>query len=406
LSSSDPKESAPAAPKKTQPGILLKEGREGPVRRRHHPWIYSQAVASVDERAAAGTLLPVRAADGSIIGWGQHSPESLIAVRMISFSAEKPPDDWLEQRIRSAWTLRKSLCLDSDAFRLVNAEGDFLPGLVIDLYAEAAVVCPHTRGVEANLERIAECLRSLRPDLHVFVRRDEHFARVEKLSTPSGYVRGEGDGSAVIREGEVRVKVDFAHGQKTGYYLDQRANRTLISRHCAGKTVLNLFSYTGAVALRAVAAGAQKVTSVDSSRGALQIADESVSLTPGLRPDAFDWVQGDVFSYLESRPTCDVLVADPPPFARRRVEREAALKGYLSLFQQCLRTLSPGGLAFLFSCSGAVDRPAFQQAVAEAALRSGRSARLLSELHADVDHPVAPSHPEGEYLKGWMVHVS
>jgi 23S rRNA (cytosine1962-C5)-methyltransferase len=169
--------------------------------------------------------------------------------------------------------------------------------------------------------------------------------------------------------------------------------------------VLNLFSYTGAVALRAGAAGALRVTSVDSSRSALDLAEASVELSSGLRSTVFEWVQADVFTFLESPPSCDVVVADPPPFARRRVEREGALKGYLSLFQQCLRILSPGGLAFLFSCSGAVDRQMFQQVVAEAALRSGRSARLLCELHADMDHPIAASHPEGEYLKGWMVHV-
>jgi len=387
------------------PGIVLKEGREGPVRRRHHPWVYSQAVERVDDLDAPGGLLPVRSADGSVIGWGHYSPGSLIAVRMVAFSAEKPPEDWVEQRIRTAWSLRNRLGLDTDSYRIVNAEGDYLPGLVIDLYADTAVVCPHTRSVEAGLDRIAEFLCAEQPGLRVFVRRDEHFARVEKLSIASGYVRGDGDGATVIKEGNVSLKVDFAHGQKTGYYLDQRANRTLIAKSCVGKTLLNLFSYTGAVALRAAAAGAVKVTSVDSSRSALELGEGSVSLSPGLRGDTFEWVQADVFSYLESPSRCDVVVADPPPFARRRVERDGALKGYLSLFQQCLRVLSPGGLAFLFSCSGVVDRPTFQQVVGEAALRSGRTARLLSELHADVDHPVAASHPEGEYLKGWMVHV-
>ena len=347
----------------------------------------------------------MRAADGSVVGWGQHSPESLIAVRMVSYSEGQPAEDWIEQRLKAAWTLRNRLGLDSDAYRLVNAEGDFLPGLVIDLYADTAVVCPHTRGVEAALPRVVACLRELRGDLRVYVRRDEHFARVEKLGTVSGYVHGAGDGTTVVREGQVRLRVDFAHGQKTGYYLDQRANRALIAKYSGGKTVLNLFSYTGAVALLAGAAGALKVVSVDSSRSALDLAAVSMGLSPGLRPDVFEWVQADVFTFLESPPACDVVVADPPPFARRRVEREGALKGYLSLFQQCLRILSPDGLAFLFSCSGAVDRQMFQQVVAEAALRSGRSARLLCELHADVDHPIAASHPEGEYLKGWMVHV-
>jgi 23S rRNA (cytosine1962-C5)-methyltransferase len=386
-------------------GIILKEGRDGPVRRRHHPWIYSQAIARADESAPAGSLLPVRSAGGQVIGWGQHSPESLIAVRMVSYSEERPAGDWIERRMRAAWDLRAALGIDSDAFRLVNAEGDFLPGLVIDLYGDTAVVCPHTRGVEAALQRIVDCLRTLRPDIKVFVRRDEHFARVEKLSTVSGYAHGEGNGSTVIREADVRIKVDFAHGQKTGYYLDQRANRSLVSQHCRGKVVLNLFSYTGAVAFRAGAGGASRVISVDSSRSALDLAGESMALCPELHSTAFEWVQADVFTFLESPPACDIVVADPPPFARRRVELDGALKGYLGLFQQCLRILSPGGIAFLFSCSGAVDRQMFQQCVAEAGLRSGRAVRLLRELHADTDHPIAASHPEGEYLKGWMLHV-
>ncbi len=387
------------------PRIVLQPGRDGPVRKRHHPWIYSQAVAEAPEGAAAGGVLPVRSSSGALLGWGLYSPGSLIAVRMVSFSEERPPEDWIELRIRAAWELRAGFGLDTDALRIANAEGDFLPGLVIDRYADTIVVSVHTRGMEAARDRIVASLAALAPDARVYFRRDEHFARVEGLVGASGYGRGEGDGTTIIREAGVRLKVDFAHGQKTGYYLDQRANRGAIARCCAGKTLLNLFSYTGAAALRAVAAGASKAISVDSSRGALDLARESVALTPGLRQDAFEWVQSDVFAYLERPPACDVIVADPPPFARRRVERDGALKGYLSLFQQCLRILRPRGFAFLFSCSGAVDRPTFQQVVAEAALRAGRPARLLGELHADVDHPIAATHPEGDYLKGWIVHV-
>jgi 23S rRNA (cytosine1962-C5)-methyltransferase len=308
-------------------GIVLKQGRDGPVRGRRHPWIYSQALAQAQEDASPGSLLPVRAADGSVIGWGHYSPGSLIAVRMASFSAEEPAPDWIEQRIRAAWDLRTRLSLDTDSFRVVNAEGDFLPGLVIDLYADTAVVCPHTRNMEACTERIAACVSVLRPDLKIFLRRDEHFARVEKLSAASGYLRGAGDGTTVIREGGVPIKVDFAHGQKTGFYLDQRANRTLISRSAAGRSLLNLFSYSGAVALRAAAAGARKIVSVDSSRGALDLAAASAVLSPGLPQGVFEWVHADVFSYLESAEACEIIVADPPPFARRRVERDGAIQG-------------------------------------------------------------------------------
>ncbi|HET6451875.1 MAG TPA: class I SAM-dependent rRNA methyltransferase [Spirochaetia bacterium] len=392
--------SEPAAP-----GIFLKPGREGPVRRRHHPWIYSQAVLRVEQPLEPGALAPIRSSDGALLGWGHYSSDSLIAVRMVSYGPSELPADWLEQRLIAASAMRESLGIDSDACRLVNAEGDFLPGLVVDRYADTAVISAHTRGMEVLVPRVCQCLRDRSPGLRVYLRRDEHFARVEKLQTASGYLAATGDGTTVIREGGVPLKVDFVHGQKTGFYLDQRANRSRIAQASRGRTVLNLFSYSGAVALRAAAAGAARVVSVDSSRAALDLAAESARLSPDLPAERLEWVQGDVFSFLETPGQYDIVVADPPPFARRRSELDGALQGYLTLFTQCLRMLSPGGLAFFFSCSGAVDRPTFQHVVAEAFVRSGRQGRLLSELHADVDHPVSSSHPEGEYLKGWMVHA-
>lgn len=386
-------------------GVLLKPGRDGPARKRHHPWIYSQAVAEAPVGPGVGELVPVRAADGADIGWGFYSPGSLIAVRMVSFSPERPAEDWIEGRLRAAKRLRDSLHLDSDAMRLVNAEGDYIPGLIVDLYSDTAVVSLHVRGIEGLVERIVQCLHQMLPSAAIFLKRDEHYARIEKLSRPSGYLLGSGDGTCTIREGGVRLRVDFERGQKTGFYLDQRANRNAIAQCCPGKTVLNLFSYSGAVALLAAAAGATRVVSVETSKKAIEAGRETVKLNPQIREDLLLWVQQDVFTFLENTESYDILVADPPPFARRRAELEGALKGYLTLFQQCIRILAPGGIAFLFSCSGAVDRSTFQQVVIEAALRSGRTVRLLKELHADVDHPIAAAHPEGEYLKGWMVNA-
>lgn len=389
----------------SEPCIILKPGRDGPARKRHHPWIYSQAVAEVHASDAPGDPLPVKSSDGITIGWGLHSAASLIAVRMICFTAAPPEKDWIARRLRQAKAVRDALSIDSDAYRLANAEGDFLPGLVADVYGDTVALSLHTLGMESCLPKIVEGVRALLPDARIFLKRDEHFARVEKLGVPSGYLHGDGDGTSIIREGADRIVVDIAHGQKTGYYLDQRENRGLIARHSSGRRVLNLFSYTGALALRAVSAGATHVISVDSSKPALELAARSAALNPGIPADSLDWVAADVFDFLAQQITCDIVVADPPPFARRRSELEGALKGYTSLFQQCLRVVASGGIAFLFSCSGAVDRTLFQQVVTEACLRSGRQARILRELHADVDHPVAASHPEGEYLKGLMVHV-
>ncbi len=385
--------------------IVLKPGRESPARKRHHPWIYSQAVFEATGDPSGEVVLPVFASDGSPVGWGFYSPESLIAVRMVSFTAQRPSEDWVEQRTAAAHKLRAGFQLDTDAFRIANAEGDFLPGLILDLYGDTVVMTAHVLGMEALADRICACLTGLLPGVRVYFKRDEHYARVEGLSRSSGYLAGSGDGTCIIREGTVRLKVDYQAGQKTGYYLDQRENRGMIARSSAGKSVLNLFSYTGAVALTAAAAGAVRVVSVESSHRAIEVAQENARLNPQLGRCALDWVQADVFSFLENPGSHDVVVADPPPFARRRAELPGALQGYLSLFQQCLRILAAGGLAFLFSCSGAVDRPTFRDLIVEAARRAGRRVRLLKELHADLDHPVAATHPEGEYLKGWMVHA-
>ncbi len=396
MSSSDPGDG---------PRIVLKPGRDSPARKRQHPWIYSQAVAEVKGDSSGEDLHLIVASDGSPVGWGFYSPASLIAVRMVSFTGEKPPQDWAAERTALAFQLRGALHLDTDAFRVANAEGDFLPGLIVDLYGDTAVITAHVQGMEAQADRISARLQGLVPEARVYFKKDEHYGRVEGLARASGYLAGTGDGSCVIREGAVRLTVDYQAGQKTGFYLDQRANRRLIARSSAGKNVLNLFSYTGAVALAAAAAGATRVISVESSRRAIELAQENARINPALQHSALEWVQADVFRFLESPGRHDVVVADPPPFARRRAELAGAVQGYLSLFKQCLRIISPSGLAFLFSCSGAVDRPTFRDIVVEAGRRAGRRVRLLKELHADLDHPVAASHPEGEYLKGWMVHA-
>jgi 23S rRNA (cytosine1962-C5)-methyltransferase len=323
----------------------------------------------------------------------------------VSFGSEQPSKDWAERRMACAFKLRSSLNLDTDAMRIANAEGDFLPGLIVDLYADTAVITAHVLGMEHYVDRLAACLRGLISGVRIYFKRDEHYARVEGLTRASGYITGSGDGSCTIREGAVKLIVDYHAGQKTGYYLDQRENRRLIARSSMGKNILNLFSYTGAVALSAAAAGAKHVVSVESSFRAVELAKENARLNPALRQGSLEWVQADVFAFLENAECPDIVVADPPPFARRRAELSGALQGYLSLFQQCLRILAPGGLAFLFSCSGAVDRAMFREIVVEAARRAGRKVRLLRELHSDVDHPVAATHPEGEYLKGWMVYA-
>jgi 23S rRNA (cytosine1962-C5)-methyltransferase len=350
-------------------------------------------------------MLPVLCADGSPLGWGFYSPNSLIAVRLVAFGQKPPGARWIEERMEAAYSFRKGLPLDSDGFRLINAEGDFVPGLIVDLYGDTAVLSIHIQGIEVLVSRIVSVLSAHFPGVKVYLKRDEHYARVEKLTLASGYIAGEGEGTAAIREGKLKILVDFARGQKTGYYLDQRENRRLAALYAGNRNVLNLFAYTGSFALHAAQGHAARVVSVESSRSALELAERNAKLNPELPSDAFQWRREDVFSFLEKSETYDLIIVDPPPFARRKSEVEGAIRGYVSLNQQVIRLLTPGGYAFTFSCSGAVDRETFHQVLMEAAHRSGRRVRFIRELHADADHPVAAEHPEGEYLKGWLIHA-
>jgi len=342
---------------------------------------------------------------GSRVGWGFYSAVSLIAVRMVSYGQEEPPADWIARRLQKAFLLRKALSIDSDAYRLSNAEGDELPGLVVDVFADTAVVSIHSKPLLSMQDLIYGALRGLLPGCRIYGKRDEHAARAEGMDAESGYVEGGGDGTCVIREGALRFLVDHARGQKTGFYLDLRDSRFLLSRLCAGRRVMNLFSYTGAFALHAALGKAAAVVSVESSEAAVRTAEQSLSLNPGLETGALEWRREDVFHFLEGCGKSDLIVLDPPPFARRRVDLPGALRRYGSLNEKALSLLSDGGLLFTFSCSGAVDRESFRHMLREASLRSGRSVRFVKELHADVDHPVSVLHPEGEYLKGWLLHA-
>jgi 23S rRNA (cytosine1962-C5)-methyltransferase len=385
--------------------VILKPGRDAALRRLRHPWIYSQGISEANVDPDSGEPARVVGDDGNPLGWGLYSPNSLIAVRLVSFGSEPPGERWLEERMEAAHLLRSALGLDSDAYRLVNAEGDFIPGLIVDIYGDTAVIAAHVRGIEALVDRVAAAIRELLPETKVYLKRDEHYARVEGLRRVSGYLAGNGDGTTVIREGGLKILVDFKEGQKTGYYLDQRENRRLAASLARGKTVLNLFSYTGGFALQTVSGGALKAVSVESSQHAVEISKKSMELNPALDPGAFEWRRGDAFDVLGEQGSYQMIVVDPPPFARRRTEVEGAIKGYIGVNLQALKLLAPGGFLLTFSCSGAVDRLLFRQALVEAALRSGRQARFIRELHADADHPVAASHAEGEYLKGWLIHA-
>jgi len=388
--------------------VRLQPGKGEIIRGRRHPWVYSGAVAGTSEEARAGHLVGLQDDSGEILGWGFYSPRSLIAMRLGSRGAEPPSPGWRGRRLQAAARLRRQLAPDSDAWRLVNAEADGLPGLVVDVYHRTVVLRPLIRGMERLLPELQEGLRALCPESALFLKRDERAARVEQLSASTGYLEGAGEGRETIREGTLRFAVDLQGGQKTGFYLDQRDNRLLAGRLAAGRRVLNLFAYTGAFALHAVAGGATEAVSVESSAGALALARESVALNPGLEAGRLSWLQADAFAYLEHDQhggAFDMVVLDPPPFARRRSEVAGALRCYGRLNRRAMELIAPEGLLLSLSCSGAVSREDCSGLSGEAARLAGRRVQRLQALQAAPDHPVAAEHPEGEYLKGWLLRV-
>jgi 23S rRNA (cytosine1962-C5)-methyltransferase len=385
--------------------LILSHEKARLMSRYRHPWLYRGAILEMEGETENGALAAVMDEDRRVIAHGFYSTASKIACRVLCWGEGEPAPDWVKQRLTAARRLRLSLNIPSNAYRLINAEGDFFPGLILDLYGTTAVLRPQIRGVERLAPEITAALADLIPGISVYLKRDERAARVEGLECAGGYLAGGGSEPVIIEEAGVTFQVDVREGQKTGFYLDQRDNRARVRSVAAGRTVLNLFSYTGAFALQALAGGAAAVDSVDSSPGALRIAERNYGLNGFAASAGARWIRADGFDFLDRSGAYDLIILDPPPFARTRGEVPGALRGYRRLQVQALRRLSPGGLLFTFSCSGAVDEPAFRRVLFEAALETGRPVRVISALRAAPDHPCSLLHPEGEYLKGIMAYV-
>jgi 23S rRNA (cytosine1962-C5)-methyltransferase len=384
--------------------VVIKKEKQSLLTSRH-PWLYRNTLVLDHGMPDNGELVPVSSEEGEILCWGLYSAESFIAVRIVSFGKEKPEDSWVGERIRRAAIVRKSLLIRSNAYRLINAEGDNIPGLIVDVYNTTTVIKPLVHGIEQRLDEIVDVLTSLFPHNNIYLRRDEYASRKEKLVSKSGYMKGNGDGKQIIDEDGLAFLVDIEQGQKTGFYIDQRENRCLFSQYCKEKTVLNLFSYTGAFALHAIRGGAARVVSVENSAYAVDLSKQQVSLNRDMDPGRFTWTCGDVFRMLDTCESYDIIVIDPPPFARRKAECEGALRGYRSLTEKALKKLTIGGVLFTFSCSSAVSRTLFRNTIQEAGRKSGRHLRVIGELSAPGDHPFSLFHPEGEYLKGLIMYA-
>lgn len=381
------------------PHIILKSGRDASLRRRH-PWVFSGAIERIEKSAQDGDFVEVRTADGEVLGRGHYAPGS-IAVKMLSWNDTFKLENGIRERIRKAAQLRSSLGLLESAtttgFRLINAEGDELPGLVVDFYGSTAVIQFHSTGMVRCADTIVQALREVL---------GSKLAGIYDKTTEEGgrYLWGE-PGPREFFENGHRFLVDWESGQKTGFFLDQRDNRALLKSLCAGRKVLNCFSYTGGFSIYALAGGAVEVVSVDSSQAALATLEEN------LKRNHFQGkhrsVQADCLQYLQKlEDHYDAVVLDPPAFVKHRGALKGGIKGYDTINHLAIKQIQRGGLLFTFSCSQLLERADFFDVVHRAALRAGREARILYELHQAACHPISLFHPEGAYLKGLILEIS
>jgi len=387
--------------------IILKRGREKSLKRRH-PWIFSGAVEKASGKA--GDTLEVRDSGGKRLALAAYSPKSQIRARVWTFDTSESVDaDFFRRRIERALALRESLpaAKHSNALRLVNAESDGLPGLVVDRYADVLVAQFLAAGVERWRDAILDSLTELSGCEAIFERSDAEVRRLEGLEARVGFARGNRNASRCpIIEHGLNFRVDVEQGQKTGFFLDQRENRQRVRALAAGREMLDGFCYTGGFSIAALAGGATRVCAVESSKDAIQIARENLAANP-LDASKIEFVQADVFSHLRTlrdrNEKFGLIVLDPPKFAPSAAQVQKAARAYKDINLWALKLLAPGGLLATFSCSGGVSAELFQSIVAGAAVDAGGEAKIIERFGAAADHPVALEFPEGEYLKGLLV---
>ena len=391
--------------------IKLKKGKEESLGR-FHPWVFSGAIAIVPEGGIEeGEIVKVTGHDGRVLGYGDWQIGS-IAVRMLEFGDVTTDFDdvFFGQRLADAYRLRRSLGLireDNNSYRLVHGEGDFLPGLVIDIYGETAVMQAHSVAMHYRREMLAKLLTQL-PEAgvkNVYYKSETTLPYKARLDPQNDYIIGSFTGDVAIENG-LKFRVDWLKGQKTGFFLDQRDNRSLLEKYSHGRRVLNMFCYTGGFSVYAMRGGAERVVSVDSSAKAIALTDSNMALN---YPDdtRHAAVAEDAFKYLDAMQEgeFDLIVLDPPAFAKHRSAIPNALRGYQKLNAAAMRKIAPGGVLFTFSCSQAISARDLRLAVFSAAASTGRKVRILHQMTQPADHPISIYHPEGEYLKGLILAI-
>ena len=388
--------------------LFLRRGKSESLKR-FHPWVFSGAIAGANGKLNEGDIVRIVSNENELMGYGHYQIGS-IAVRMLTFKEEKIDHAFWVTRLSEALRLRKALQLtgraDNNIYRLVHGEGDRLPGLVIDVYGKTAVMQAHSVGMHMSREQIADALIEASEGLieNVYYKSETTLPFKADLHQENGFLRGHDEGNVAVENG-LKFHIDWLRGQKTGFFVDQRENRSLLEHYAKGRNVLNMFCYTGGFSVYAMRGGANLVHSVDSSAKAIDLtrANAEMNFPGGARHEAF---AEDAFKFLEQAGSnYDLIVLDPPAFAKHKDTLPRALKGYTRLNAIAFRKIKPGGIVFTFSCSQAVNKDQFRLAVFTAAAQSGRHVRILHQLHQPADHPINIYHPEGEYLKGLVLEV-
>lgn len=388
--------------------VFLKPKKEESLLR-FHPWVFSGAISKIEGQPEEGDLVEVYGSNGRFLAVGHYQIGS-IAVRVLSFRQREIDASFWEERIRIAFDIRRSLGLvdtpTNNTFRLIHGEGDSLPGLVVDMYAHTAVMQAHSVGMHHARHEIAKALKAVIGDLleNIYYKSETTLPYKADIDSVNGYLLG-GDVEDIALENGLKFCVDWQKGQKTGFFVDQRENRSLLEKYSRGRSVLNMFCYTGGFSFYAMRGGAKVVHSVDSSAKAISLTNRNVELNfPGdERHQAF---AEDAFKYLERMGSnYDLIILDPPAFAKHKNVLRNALQGYRKLNAIAFEKIKPGGIIFTFSCSQVVSKENFRLAVFSAAAQSGRNVRILHQLTQPADHPVNIYHPEGEYLKGLVLYV-
>ena len=388
--------------------IYLKKGKEESLKR-FHPWVFSGAIQRMDENIEEGETVDVITHGGDFIGRGHYQIGS-IAVRILTFKDEEIGAEFWNERLSAALKMRQVIGIadnpDNNTYRLVHGEGDNLPGLVIDCYGDTAVMQAHSVGMHICREHIVRELVNVmgKRIKNVYYKSETTLPYKADIEQENMFLYGRTN-DTVSGENGLKFRVDYLHGQKTGFFVDQRENRLLLERLSKGNRILNMFCYTGGFSVYAMRGGAELVHSVDSSPRAIELTDENVRLNFG-DDGRHEAICEDAFKYLEKAGNnYDIIILDPPAFAKHRAALHNALKGYTRLNMQAMKKIKKGGIIFTFSCSQVVTKDNFRNAVFTAAALAGRNVRILHQLHQPSDHPVNIYHPEGEYLKGLVLYV-